>query len=114
MKPPVDHPLQMINLGLGEPSKANGYMLDPTINEAIIEVITSETNNGYTQASGAAPAREAVAKKFSTAECKIDPNHVFLSFGCSGALYNAIAALCERGTRLAVARPGFPLCQPIC
>jgi hypothetical protein len=27
MKPPVDHPLPIINLGLGEPSKANGFTL---------------------------------------------------------------------------------------
>lgn len=114
MKPNPDHQLKMVNLGLGEPSKANGYILDPRINEAIIETIQSETCNGYTQASGAAPAREAVAKKFSTPEYPIDANNVFLSFGCSGAIYNAIAALCERGDRIAVASPGFPLCQPIC
>jgi tyrosine aminotransferase len=114
MKPPTDHPLPIINLGLGEPSKANGYVLDPKINEAIIETIQSETCNGYTEARGALPAREAVAKKFGTAEFPIDPNHVFLGFGCSGALYNAITALCETGDRILVARPGFPLCQPIC
>ena len=39
MKPPVDHPLPIINLGLGEPNKANGYTLDPIINEAIIEAV---------------------------------------------------------------------------
>lgn len=36
MKPNPNHDLPMINLGLGEPSKANGYVLDPRINEAII------------------------------------------------------------------------------
>ena len=114
MKPPTDHHLSFINLGLGEPAKANGYELAPEINEAIIEVVKAETFNGYTQASGALPAREAIAKKFGTAEHPIDPNHVFLGFGCSGALYNAIAVMCERGDRILVARPGFPLCQPIC
>jgi len=114
MKTPVGHPLTHIPLGLGEPTKANGYILDPKINEAIIEAINAETNNGYTPSSGTVAAREAIAKKFGTEEFPINPNNVFLAFGCSGALYNAMALLCERGDRVAVAKPGFPLCQPIC
>jgi len=114
MKPPADHPLPMINLGLGEPSKANGFCLPKEINEAVIEVINSETSNGYTNASGTIQAREAISKKFGSEEYPIDPNHIFMAFGCSGALYNCIAALCETGTRMLVASPGFPLCQPIC
>lgn len=31
MKPPTEHALPIINLGLGEPSKANGFVLDPVI-----------------------------------------------------------------------------------
>jgi tyrosine aminotransferase len=114
MKIPVGHALPHIGLGLGEPSKANGYIVDPKINEAIIEAVNAETNNGYTAASGTVAAREAIAKKFGTEEYPINPNNIFLSFGCSGALYNAMAVLCERGDRVAVAKPGFPLCQPIC
>ena len=110
MHPPKDHPLPMINLGLGEPNKANGFDLPEVINESIIEVIKGEQNNGYTQASGAAPARAAVAEKFSSDVHKIDPDHVFLAFGCSGALYNAMAVLCEVGDRVLVPKPGFPLC----
>ena len=48
MKPPTDHALSMINLGLGEPSKANGFVLDPAISEALIEAVNSEIANGYT------------------------------------------------------------------
>lgn len=114
MHPPKDHPLPMVNLGLGEPNKANGFDLPEVINESIIEVIKGEQNNGYTQACGALPARQAVAEKFSSDTHKINPDHVFLSFGCSGALYNAMAVLCEPGDRVLVPSPGFPLCQPIC
>jgi len=114
MKPPAEHHLSLINLGLGEPSKANGFTLSPEIGESLIEAVQSEMANGYTTSSGTIAAREAVAKKFGNAEHPIDPNHVFLSFGCSGAIYNAIAALCEQGDRILVAKPGFPLCQPIC
>lgn len=74
----------------------------------------SETANGYTQAIGTLQAREAIAQKFGTAEHPIDPNNVVMSFGCSGSIYNCIAALCEKGTRILVPTPGFPLCQPIC
>lgn len=110
MKIPVGHALPHLGLGLGEPSKANGFVIDPKINEAIIEAVNAEIHNGYTPASGTPAAREAVAKKFSTEEYPINPNNVILSFGCSGALYNAMAVLCERGDRIAVAKPSFPLC----
>ena len=114
LKPIANHPKPMINLGLGEPSRANGFDLPPVINQAIIEAIESEKHNGYTQSTGTVAARAAVANKFGTADHPIDPNNVFLSFGCSGALYNAIAVMCEVGDRILVPKPGFPLCQPIC
>lgn len=44
---PKDHAKPMINLGLGEPSRANGFALPPVINQAIIEVVESEAHNGY-------------------------------------------------------------------
>ena len=36
MKPVIGHHLPMINLGLGEPSKANGFDLPEQINQAIM------------------------------------------------------------------------------
>lgn len=54
---PKDHEKPLINLGLGEPSKANGFTLPSVINEALIEVVQSEQHNGYTAANGALPAR---------------------------------------------------------
>ncbi len=111
---PKNHPKTLCNLGLGEPSRANGFELPPAINQAIIEVIESEKHNGYTQSTGALPARQAIAEKFGDEQHPIDPNNVFLAFGCSGALYNAISVMCEVGDRILVPKPGFPLCQPIC
>lgn len=101
-------------MALGEPSIANGYTLPDVINEAIIESVKSGTANGYTQASGTQQARAAIAAKFGTPEHPIDPNNVFVTFGCSGALQNAIAVLCETGDKILVPSPGFPLFQPIC
>ena len=111
---PKNHEKPLCNLGLGEPSRANGFELPPAINQAIIEVIESEKHNGYTQSTGALPARQAIAEKFGDEQHPIDPNNVFLAFGCSGALYNAISVMCEVGDRILVPKPGFPLCQPIC
>jgi aspartate/methionine/tyrosine aminotransferase len=48
MKPDPNHALPMINLGLGEPSKANGFTLPPQINEAIMEAVQSGNQNSYT------------------------------------------------------------------
>ena len=42
LKPPQGHALPMINLGLGEPSRANGFELPPAINQSIIEIVESE------------------------------------------------------------------------
>lgn len=110
LKPDPNHELPMVNLGLGEPNRANGFELPAEINRAIKDVVDAETFNGYTQASGDLKARTAIATKFSTPEYPIDPNHVFLTFGCSGALYNSISVLCEPGDNILAPAPGFPLC----
>jgi aspartate/methionine/tyrosine aminotransferase len=54
----------MLNFLIGEPSKANGFDLPKTINDALIEAVTKETNNGYTMASGTLEARKAIVKKY--------------------------------------------------
>jgi len=58
-------------------------------------------------------AKAAIAKKFSDPEHPINPNHVFLDFGCGAALFHAVSALCEEGDKLLVQAPGFPLFKPI-
>ena len=83
---PKDHPLPHIGLALGEPTKANGYELPSVVNEAIIEAVQSGTANGYMMSSGLPVAKKAIAEKFQTDDHPINPDHVFLSFGCSGAL----------------------------
>ncbi|CDW80599.1 tyrosine aminotransferase [Stylonychia lemnae] len=113
LKVPADLKKPLINLGLGEPSKANGFELPEVINEAMIESIKGETANGYTMSSGTLDARKAIVKKFSNPEFPFTVDDVVLSFGCSGAIYNAVSALCEEGDNILVPRPGFPLCYPI-
>ena len=108
MKPPVGHPKKLINLGLGEPTAENGFVLPSQISDALIDAVKSGTANGYTQAAGNPAAREAVANRFSEKENPIDPNNVFLTQGTYGALYHSIAVMCERGDHILVPRPGFP------
>jgi len=114
MKPPVGHPKTLINLGLGEPTPANGFPVPKCITDAMIEAVTSGTANGYTQAAGNPAAREAVAKRFSEDGVTVDPQNVVLVPGTYGALYHSVAVMCERGDEILVPRPAFPFFKPIC
>lgn len=61
LRPDPNHEKPHLGLGLGEPSRANGFELPPVINQAIIEAVESEKHNGYTQSTGTQAARAAVA-----------------------------------------------------
>ena len=54
-----------------------------------------------------------ILSRFSHPDYPFTENDVVLGFGCSGALFNSISALCEVGDNILVARPGFPLAYPI-
>ena len=113
-KIPAETPKPLLNLALGEPTKANGYPLPEEMKQAIIEVIESEKCNGYTKSTGAVEARQAVVDKFSTPENPFTADDVFLTAGCSGALIAALHTLCEEGDNILLPRPGFPLATCIC
>jgi hypothetical protein len=55
--PNPNHELPLINLGLGEPTKANGYDVPESISAALIEAVESEKANSYTLASGTVAAK---------------------------------------------------------
>jgi hypothetical protein len=57
LKPPQNPHKPFINLGLGEPSKANGYELPSEITNAVVEVIQSGSFNTYSMASGCPEAK---------------------------------------------------------
>eukprot|EP00347_Sterkiella_histriomuscorum_P004567 403359972 len=113
LKQPLNPHKPMLNLGLGEPSRANGFELPAIINEIMVDTVRAELSNGYTMGVGTEAARKAIVKKFSHPDFPFTENEVVLSFGCSGALYNSISAMCETGDNILVPRPGFPLCLPI-
>ena len=64
-------------------------------------------------ASGSLDARKAIVEKFSHPDYPFTEKEVVLTFGCSGALFSAISALCEDGDNILVPSPGFPLVLPI-
>ena len=82
--------------------------------KAVIEAIRSGEFNGYTEAAGSLEARTAVAKRFSTSDCEVDPNHVFLTHGAYQALHSTIGVMVERGENILCPRPNFPYFKPIC
>lgn len=99
---------------IGEPTKNHGFPLPAEMNKAVIDVIENETSNGYTASNGCPPAKEALVKKYSTAEHPFTVDDVFLTFGCSGALYTVLSVMCEEGDNILMPKPGFPLAKCIC
>ncbi len=111
---PSDMPVPLINLGLGEPSDAEEFSLPDSISKSYLEVLArGDSSYDYTNPCGAPAARQAIVDKFSTPGHEFTSNDVFFSFGCSGGLFCAVAAMCEEGTNMLVPSPGFALIQPI-
>jgi aspartate/methionine/tyrosine aminotransferase len=53
----------IVNLGLGEPTKANGYELPEEITNSVIDILKEGLHNSYTLSSGNPEAKVAVAKR---------------------------------------------------
>ncbi len=75
---PKEPRIPLVNLGLGEPTKAAGFALPSAINEALIESVNKETCNGYTMSTGIIEAKVAIAEKFGHKDHPIKPENVFL------------------------------------
>ena len=94
---------------MGEPSDDPQFKLPDVINDSITKIIESEAYNGYTDPCGAPEARQAIVDKFCKPGHPFTKDEVFFTFGCSGALFTAVASMCEEGTNLLVPAPGFAL-----
>lgn len=105
--------MPVLNLGWGEPSKANGFDLHSAIEESVIEVIKEGTRNGYTHYKGAIEARQAIVNKFSHPDYPFTEKDIWITSGTHGALFLAVNALCNRGDSILVPRPGFSLIRTI-
>jgi tyrosine aminotransferase len=83
--------------------------------EAIVRAVLRKPHTAsYTHACGALDARRAIAAHHSVpGHPPLDPEHVIVTNGCSGALELALASLLDPGTSLLVPQPGFPLYEEI-
>jgi len=106
---PKNHKLPHISLALGEPVKANGFLMPPKAKQAVINAIQSEDFNGYTPSFGTPAARLAVAKKFGNSDYPLAMSDVFMTVGSYSALYLTFMTLCNKGDNILEPEPGFPM-----
>lgn len=82
--------------------------------EAIVRsILRKPRDSSYTHAFGTPDARRAIASHHSVPGLPLNPKHVIVTNGCSGALQLALASLLDPGTILLVPQPGFPLYEEI-
>ncbi len=64
---------------------------------------------GYTEAPGIAPLRRAIAGHYRTRyDLRVEPDQVFVTTGSSGGFLLAFLAAFDVGSRVGLARPGYP------
>eukprot|EP00698_Gefionella_okellyi_P003839 TRINITY_DN13565_c0_g1_i1.p1 TRINITY_DN13565_c0_g1~~TRINITY_DN13565_c0_g1_i1.p1 ORF type:complete len:421 (-),score=83.23 TRINITY_DN13565_c0_g1_i1:704-1927(-) len=105
---------ELISLSIGDPTVFGNFVVDDTINDAIVNVTKATRSNGYPHSCGYPAARDAVAKKFSSAEAPLTANDVILASGASHALLMAIDVLADPGQNILLPLPGFSLYEVIC
>lgn len=101
----------MIPLSLGDPCSFGNLNAPDVMTEAVVKIIQEKKHNGYGASPGINSAREAIAQKFSTPNCKYKMDDIIIGSGCSGALEIALCGLLDDGDNVLVPRPGFPLYQ---
>jgi len=100
----------MIPLSIGDPTTFGNFN-PPEYLMQRLEMMSRQRQlpGGYVHSCGTQEARIAVARKFSASNFAVTPDDVFLTCGCSQALYMAIAVLINPGDNILIPRPAFPL-----
>jgi len=95
----------IINLGIGQPD----FKTPPHIVEAAVKALR-DGEHGYTDATGIAPLREAVAEDLHR-RLKVDvsPDLVLIVPGGKVTMFMAILMFGERGADIVYPDPGFPI-----
>ena len=107
-----------IFLQLGDPTSSGNFQPCPVVESVIVQEVGTGSA-GYVNALGTDALRERIALFHSqmgnsVVQARVvDPSHVIVASGCSGALDIALRALLDPGTYLLVPNPGFPLYQVI-
>eukprot|EP00118_Oscarella_pearsei_P019297 m.204162 g.204162 ORF g.204162 m.204162 type:complete len:427 (+) comp39639_c1_seq1:51-1331(+) len=102
-----------IHLSLGDPTNPEYDFFPPLpgMIEAVVQSFKSGKHHGYTNSFGMAPARAALAKKYSIdSKVPLTEDDVLLtSGGCSGALEVALRTLAAAGDNILIPNPGFSI-----
>ncbi len=94
----------VVHLEVGQP----GTPAPRNVRDAAVAALEAD-KIGYTDALGIPPLREAIAGHYeSFYGVNIDPSHVVVTTGSSGAFLLAFLAAFDAGDRVALAAPGYP------
>jgi len=95
----------IINLGIGQPD----FKTPPHIVEAAVKALR-DGEHGYTDATGIAPLREAVAEDLHRRlAVGVSPDDVLIVPGGKVTMFMAITMFGERGADIVYPDPGFPI-----
>jgi alanine-synthesizing transaminase len=98
---------EIIKLNLGNPAPFGLDAPDDVLNDVVKHIADSQ---GYSDARGIQPAREAVAQFFDRrGVAGISPDDVFLGNGVSELIVMALQALLNTGDEVLVPSPDYPL-----
>lgn len=96
--------LPVFNLTAGQPSTPAPKPVIAAAHQALDDHIL-----GYTEATGIAPLRRAIAEHYERwYHVDVDPRNVVVTTGSSGGFVLAFLAAFDVGARVALARPGYP------
>lgn len=113
LKPPVNHPKKLLNLALGDPTVHGNLHCPSVLNDAVKDLLTLHSANGYIPSMGSTPARKAIAQYNSTPGYTVSDDDVVIGSGCSGALDLVLTGMINEGDNILVPQPAFPLYQVI-
>ncbi len=98
---------EIIKLNLGNPAPFGLDAPDDVLNDVVKHIADSQ---GYSDARGIQPARQAVAQFFDRrGVAGISPDDVFLGNGVSELIVMALQALLDTGDEVLVPSPDYPL-----
>ncbi|XP_073118946.1 tyrosine aminotransferase-like [Henckelia pumila] len=99
----------VIPLGHGDPSAFPSFRTAISAEDALCSAIRTARFNGYSSTVGIPAARSAVADYLSKdLPCKLSPDDVFLTIGCTQALETIVTVLANPKSNILLPRPGFP------
>ncbi|XP_065199030.1 tyrosine aminotransferase-like, partial [Sycon ciliatum] len=104
----------VLRLNIGDPGYFGNLPPAAEAVQAISDALVSGKHNGYAPTSGSPIAKQAVADKFSYAHNPITADDVYITVGCSQAMEFTVTSLCNPGTNILLARPGYPLYRTFC